>query len=207
MPTAPARCARAKPPSPRPQLGRLAYIRADITPHVRWQRGADKRRFGMDRSYLHENSPSHQHWEDKHEWAESVVRWGTTCEPSVTICPFCPFVRLPGTPGARGGHGRVGGGSGAGQGAWEAGGVAASQPSSGTAATAGAAGLCFGRWAPGEARRGEGQSGRAGAHMHDDSSTRPACARPPASQQPARAAGPASPIPRKRPACAPGAQH
>lgn len=138
----------------------------------------------MDRSYLHEHSPSHQHWEDKHEWAESVVRWGTTCEPSVTICPFCPFVRLPGTPGARGGHGRVGGGSGAGQGAWKAGGVAASQPSSGTAATAGAAGLCFGRWAPGEARGARGRAGEQGhTCMMTAAHALPAHGHPPASSQ------------------------
>ena len=40
----------------------------------------------MDRSYLGENRPSHQHWARKHQWARSVVRWGTTCEPLVTIC-------------------------------------------------------------------------------------------------------------------------
>ena len=43
-------------------------------------------RIGMDRSYHGENRPSHQHWARKHHWARSVVRWGTTCEPLVTIC-------------------------------------------------------------------------------------------------------------------------
>ena len=42
----------------------------------------------MDRSYHGENRPSHQHWARKHHWARSVVRWGTTCEPLVTICTF-----------------------------------------------------------------------------------------------------------------------
>ena len=48
----------------------------------------------MDRSYHGENRPSHQHWARKHHWARSVVRWGTTCEPLVTIC----FSSLSNTP-------------------------------------------------------------------------------------------------------------
>ncbi len=70
---------------------------------------------GMDRSYHGENRPSQQHWACKHHWARPVVRWGTTCEPLVTICLafWRPYWAVRHTPprgptrgGASGGQGR-----------------------------------------------------------------------------------------------------
>ena len=79
-----SRAGQARPgcsPGRRP----AAYIRTGVYGACGPYKLSDKAS-GMDRSYHGENRPSHQHWARKHHWARSVVRWGTTCEPLVTIC-------------------------------------------------------------------------------------------------------------------------
>ena len=72
----------------------------------------------MDRSYHGENRPSHQHWARKHHWARPVVRWGTTCEPLVTICIAFDRRTWAGRTATAGGGGGPTGGKAGSQGGW-----------------------------------------------------------------------------------------